>query len=226
MLRFSPIILAVLVGYLTYLFSAHKTKRDLSANSTPLNDPALVKLLRQMAVALDIPRVQVFVYEIAPVNGLAAPDGRIFITRGLLNKYTSGEISAAELASVIAHELGHIALGHSRRRMIDFGGQNLMRALLMGVFGRYLPVVGGYLANFIIQMLAASLSRKDEFEADAYGAALLLKSGIGLSAQIGMFRKLESWGKAQGGAPAWLMSHPETGKRITAIEKLKASWEA
>ncbi len=226
MLRYSPILLAVLVGYLTYRFSAWKTKADLNANSTPLNDPALLALLRKMAAALDIPKVQVFVYEIEPVNGLAAPDGRIFITRGLLNKYKSGEISAAELASVIAHELGHIALGHSSKRLIDFSGQNAMRALLMGVLGRYVPIVGPYLANFVVNMLAASLSRKDEFEADAYGAALLLKSGIGLSAQIGMFNKLESWGGKRGGAPAWLMSHPDTTKRIEAINRLKASWEA
>ena len=226
MLRFSPILLALIIGYVTYLFSARKSKRDLTRNSTPLQDKALNKLLSQMAEALDIPRVKVMVYEIKMVNGLAAPDGRIFITRGLLNKYTSGEISSAELASVVAHELGHIALGHSRRRLIDFGGQNLMRAPLMSVFGRYLPVIGGYVANAIIQIMAASLSRKDEYEADAYGAALLLKSGIGLSAQISMFRKLESWGKAGGGAPAWLLSHPETGKRIAEIEKLKASWEA
>ena len=226
MLRYSPILLAVLIGWLTYQFSAWKTKRDLSANSRPLDDPALLKLLRQMAGALDIPAVKVFVYEIEPINGLAAPDGRIFITRGLLNKYKSGQISAVELASVIAHELGHIALGHSSKRLIDFSGQNAMRALLMGVFGRYVPVVGGYLANLVVNMLAASLSRKDEFEADAYGAALLLKSGIGLSAQIGMFNKLESWGGKRGGTPAWLMSHPDTKLRIEAINKLKTSWEA
>ncbi len=224
MLRFSPLLLALIIGYVTYLFSARKSQQDLSRNSTPLQDVALKKLLSQMASALDIPHVRVMVYEIEPVNGLAAPDGRIFITRGLLNKYTTGEISAAELATVVAHELGHIALGHSRRRLIDFGGQNVMRVMLMGVLGRFLPIVGRYLANFLIQMLAASLSRKDEYEADAYGAALLLKSGIGLSAQISMFRKLESWGK-RGGAPAWLMSHPETGQRIAEIEKLKASWE-
>lgn len=225
MLRYSPILLAVLVGWLTYRFSAWKTKRDLSDNSTPLNDPALLKLLRQMAQALDIPKVRVFVYEIEPINGLAAPDGRIFITRGLLNKYKSGEISSAELASVIAHELGHIALGHSSKRLIDFSGQNALRALLLGVFGRYVPIVGGYLANLVVNMLAASLSRKDEYEADAYGAALLLKSGIGLSAQIGMFNKLESWGSKRGGTPAWLMSHPDTKLRIEAINKLKLKWE-
>lgn len=225
MLRYSPILIALLIGYLSYVFSARKSKRDLTRNSTPLSDPVLNKLLGQMAQALDIPRVKVFVYEIEPVNGLAAPDGRIFITRGLLNKYLSGELSAAEIASVIAHELGHIALGHSQQRLVDFGSQNIMRAMLMGVIGRYIPVVGGYVANFVIGLLAAKLSRNDEYEADAYGAALLLKSGIGLSAQISMFRKLEGWAKTKGGTPAWLLSHPETKLRIAAVEKLKQSWE-
>lgn len=225
MLRFSPILLALVIGYVSYMFSAYRSKRDLSRNSTPLQDLALEKLLRQMAKALDIAHVKVMIYEIEPVNGLAAPDGRIFITRGLFDKYRSGEISAAELASVVAHELGHIALGHSRRRLVDFGGQNMMRAVLMGVVGRYVPIIGSYIANFLVHMLAASLSRKDEYEADAYGAALLLKSGIGLSAQISMFNKLERWGQ-RGGVPAWLLSHPETTRRISEIEKLKAEWEA
>ena len=226
MLRFSPILIAVLYALVMYRFSAWRTARELDAKSTELADANLKALCDQMAASLDLPRIKVHIYEIEPVNGLAAPDGRIFITRGLLNKYKSGQISAVELASVIAHELGHIALGHSSKRLIDFSGQNAMRALLMGVFGRYVPVVGGYLANLVVNMLAASLSRKDEFEADAYGAALLLKSGIGLSAQIGMFNKLESWGGKRGGTPAWLMSHPNTQLRIEAINKLKASWEA
>ena len=74
-------------------------------------------------------------YEIEPVNGLAAPDGRIFITRGFYNKFRQGAVSAEELASVIAHELGHVALGHSRRRMIDFSGQNALRTALSMVLG-------------------------------------------------------------------------------------------
>ena len=69
-----------------------------------------------------------------PVNGLAAPDGRIFITRGFYNKYRAGEVTAAEMASVIAHELGHVALGHTRKRMIDFSGTNAIRMALAAVF--------------------------------------------------------------------------------------------
>ncbi|NIL97560.1 MAG: M48 family metalloprotease, partial [Planctomycetales bacterium] len=80
------------------------------------------------------------------VNGLAAPDGRIFITRGFFNKYRAGEVTADELASVIAHELGHVALGHTRRRMIDFSGQNALRTALGMILSRLLPGFGVYVA--------------------------------------------------------------------------------
>ncbi len=45
------------------------------------------------------------IYEVDPVNGLAAPDGRIFLTRGFYRTFREGEVTADELASVIAHEL-------------------------------------------------------------------------------------------------------------------------
>jgi len=40
----------------------------------------------KLAKALDLRGSKVHIYESAPVNGLAAPDGRIFITRGLLTR--------------------------------------------------------------------------------------------------------------------------------------------
>jgi putative metalloprotease len=43
------------------------------------------------------------------------------------------------MASVIAHEMGHVALGHARRRMIDFSGQNALRTALIMVLGRFIP---------------------------------------------------------------------------------------
>ncbi len=70
------------------------------------------------------------VFDVDPVNGLAAPDGRIFLTRGFLQKYRQGMVTDAEMASVIAHELGHVSLGHMRRRMIDFTGHNAVFFLL------------------------------------------------------------------------------------------------
>lgn len=225
MLKFTPILLAILYALAMYRFSAWRTAKELDNKSTELADPMLKTLTDRMAAALELSRIRVHIYEVDPVNGLAAPDGRIFITRGFYNKFRAGEVSADEMASVIAHELGHVALGHSRRRMIDFSGQNALRTALAMVLSRFIPGVGVWIAGILTSMLAAKLSRSDEYEADAYAAALLVKSGIGVEAQISLFHKLESLTQQNGGTvPAWLMSHPKTADRIAALKKLESQW--
>ena len=225
MLKFTPIFLALVYAFVMYHFSAWRTRAELDARSTELADPKLKGVTDRLARALDLDRVRVHIYEIDPVNGLAAPDGRIFITRGFYRKFQQGEVSAEEMASVIAHELGHVALGHSRRRMIDFSGQNALRTALAMVLSRFLPGVGVLIANALTTMLAARLSRGDEYEADAYAAALLTKAGIGITPQVTLFRKLDALTQSRAGVmPAWLMSHPKTAERIAALEKLDAKW--
>jgi len=229
MIKLAPILLAILYGVALYAFSAWRTKRVLDANSTPLRDPALEALTARMADALEVERIPVHVYEIEPVNGLAAPDGRIFLTRGFLDRYRRGEVTAEEMATVIAHELGHVALGHTRRRMIDFSGQNAVFVSLVALLLRAIPVVGPlvavWLANIVSTALAARLSRRDEYEADAWASALLVKSRIGTAPQKSLFRKLEALtGQRMGAMPAWLLSHPKTVERIAAIEANEARW--
>ena len=225
MLRFTPILLAILYGIVAWQFSSWRLKKELDAKSTRLADPRLKAMTDKMAQALDLPRIEVHVYEIEPVNGMAVPDGRIFITRGFLNKYNAGEVTAEELASVIAHELGHVALGHARRRMIDFSGQNALRTALGMVLSRLIPGFGIMIAGALSSLLAASLSRSDEYEADAYAAALLTKAGIGIGPQKALFRKLDVLTASRAGVvPAWLMSHPQTTDRIAALEKLEIRW--
>lgn len=227
MIKFTPILLAILYGLAMYRFSAWRTAKELDARSTELADAKLKSLMDRMAAALELPRIRVHIYEIDPVNGLAAPDGRIFITRGFYNKFRAGEVTDEEMASVIAHEMGHVALGHSRRRMIDFSGQNALRTALAMVLGRFIPGVGVWIAGMLTTLLAARLSRSDEYEADAYAAALLTKAGIGVAPQISLFEKLETLTQQNGGtAPAWLLSHPKTPDRIAALRALEARWVA
>ena len=225
MLKFAPILLALVYGFAMFRFSAWRTSRELDEKSTELVDPQLKQLIDKMASAVDLPRIKVHIYEIEPINGLAAPDGRIFITRGFYKRYLDGDVTREELASVIAHELGHVALGHSRRRMIDFSGQNALRTALAMVLSRFIPWVGAWIANMLTTVLAARLSRNDEYEADEYAAALLTKAGIGTEPQKSLFHKLENiTGARAGAAPAWLLSHPKTVERIAAIEKLEQKW--
>ena len=225
MLKFTPILLAVLYGLVMYRVSAWRTSRMLDEQSTELVDPILKVLTDRMAAALEVDKVRVHIYEIEPINGLAIPDGRIFITRGFYNKFRAGEVTGDEMASVIAHELGHVALGHTKRRMIDFSGQNALRTALAMILSRYIPVVGAMIANALAGMLAARMSRNDEYEADAYASALLTKAGIGTDAQKSLFTKLEALTQSNAGAmPAWFLSHPKPAERIAAIEKNEEKW--
>ncbi len=225
MIKFLPLLLAVGYAVLMMRFSVWRTKKMLDEQSKPLTDPAINRLADRMAEALDVPQIKVNVFEVEPVNGLAAPDGRIFLTRGFLNRKIRGEVTAEELASVIAHEMGHVALGHMRRRMIDFTGQNAVFVMLSALLNRFLPFIGIWIANLISSALMARLSRRDEFEADAYASALLIKAGIGTGPQKSLFRKLDALTANRGeGIPAWLLSHPKVDERIAAIEANEARW--
>ncbi|MBN2630401.1 MAG: M48 family metallopeptidase [Rhodobacteraceae bacterium] len=227
MIKFLPILLAVGYALLMWRFSVWRTARVLDAQSKPLTDPAIIRLTDRMAAALDIPAIKVNVFEIDAINGLAAPDGRIFLTRGFLNRKARGEVTAEELAAVIAHELGHVALGHTRRRMIDFTGQNAVFVMLSALLNRFIPIIGVWIASMISTALMARMSRRDEFEADAYASALLVKSGIGTAPQKSLFRKLQALtNNAGAGVPAWLLSHPKTDDRIAAIEAAEARWSS
>ncbi len=226
-LKFLPVLLPILYGLLMYRFSVWRTKAMLDAQSTPLTDPGILAETAKLAQALDLLRISVNVFQIAAINGLAAPDGRIFLTSGFLAKHAAGEVTAQELASVIAHELGHVALGHARRRMIDFTGQNAVFVMLSAVLNRFVPGLGIWIANVISSALAARLSRRDEFEADAYASALLIKAGIGTGPQKSLFDKLGGLtGNRAAGVPAWLMSHPKTADRIAAITANEVAWRA
>lgn len=100
-----------------------------------------------------------------------------------------------------------------------------MRVALGMLLSRLIPGIGIFIANSLTSLLAARLSRGDEYEADEYAAALLTKAGIGTGPQKSLFEKLEALTQSRAGVvPAWLMSHPKTAERIAAIEKLEARW--
>jgi putative metalloprotease len=227
LIRLLPFLALILYALVALRFSVWRTKRMLAEKSRPMTDPSITRLADRMARALEIPQITVNLLDVDPVNGLAGPDGRIYLTRGFVAKKMQGEVTPEELASVIAHEMGHVALGHMRRRMIDFTGQNAVFLLLAAFLGRIIPIIGPLLANALSSALMARLSRRDEFEADAYATALLIKSGIGTGPQISLFRKLDAMtGNRAAGIPAWLLSHPATAERIAAIEANERKWLA
>jgi len=227
MLKFLPIILAALYALAMWKFSVIRIKRELDETSVQLDDPTLEAMTKRLGRAVDVAHLRANVVDTPAFNGLAAPDGRIFITRGVLDRYRRGHISADEVGSIIAHELGHVALGHHKRRFMDWTGQNAARMALAMVLNRVAPGLGVWIANAAVSLLAARLSRRDEFEADAFAAALMRRAGMKIEAQSSLLRKLEKLAPGSGGAGtvAWLMSHPPTDKRVEAIARLHDRWD-
>ena len=223
-IKLVTILLPILYALILWRYSVWQLCRELDKRSAPLREPRLDAVIGQLAHTLALPAIPVHLYEEAQLNGLAAPDGRIFLTRGMIEAFRADQISPAEIASVIAHELGHVALGHTRQRMIDFTGHSVMRLAFASVLGRILPGIGAHLAGFLSKLLAARLSRRDEYAADAWATALLIKAGIGASGQKSLLAKLEQQSAQRDGPAAWLMSHPGAGQRIAAIEANERRW--
>lgn len=224
MLKVIPLLLPVVYALLMLQFSVWRTKSMLAAKSQPLREPELLAALAPIAKALGQEKIAVNIYDIPTINGLAAPDGQIYLTQGFVQAYRASRVTAAELAAVVAHELGHVSLGHMRRRMIDFTGQNAVFVMLSAILGRFLPGIGIWIARALSSALMARLSQRDEYEADEFAAALMVKSGYGTGPQISLFQRLDALTGQGARPPEWMASHPSTEKRIAAIKAAQARW--
>lgn len=149
------------------------------------------------------------------VNAFAVPGCYIYVTRGLMAVVTS----EAELASVIAHELGHIVGQHSQRQE----RRSLWRTL--GVLA--VALTGSErltrLASEAAQFFTLRYSRKQEYESDDLGIRYLRAAGYDPYAAADMLAALqrqEAYMVATNGhdeargIPEWARSHPLTGNRI------------
>jgi putative metalloprotease len=217
------ILVTVAVGVGNWYVTLWRMRRELDAKTLPLDDPDLSAAIDRLGRTAGLDGLKAHLYDMNVVNGLATPDGRVLITTALYDKYRIGAVKAEEIASVIAHELGHVALGHHRRRLIDYTGQNAAKMVLAVLLNRFIPIVGVYLAAWLGQLLMAGLSRRDEFEADRYATALMIRAGYGHGPQTAMFRKLVRMVPGPQG-PAWMMSHPDVEDRVAAIERNAAVW--
>lgn len=219
-----PILIAALIGWLSWRNSMRRLKGGLERSSEPIDDPALEAVIRRLGRQVEIGHLQARLFPMDGVNGLASPEGKIYITSGLFSRYKNGEFTAPEVGSVIAHELGHIARGHAQRRMIDWTGQQAARVALGMVLSRFIPFIGFHIASFLSGLFMSRLSRRDEFEADEYASALMQSAGYGVAPQISMFEKLSRHQPDQADTP-WLASHPATKDRIEAIRARASAWD-
>lgn len=116
------------------------------------------------------------VFDSKMINAFTVPGGNILISSGLIAFCDSPE----ELASVMAHEMGHVEERHVVSRLIKELGIDILTSGDQYVLGE----VTGLLTS-------TSFDRKQEEEADRFAAELLERSSIEPRTLATFFRKLE-----------------------------------
>lgn len=155
------------------------------------------------------------------LNAFAVPGGYVYITRQLLGLMDD----EAELASVLGHEVGHIAADHSKARQ-DRGILTQLGALAVGVLTGSSEL--GQLAGTVGQGAFLSYSRSQEFEADSLGIRYMSAAGYdatasaSLLASLGASEALDSRiaGKDQRTLPSWARTHPLSADRVERATSL------
>lgn len=149
------------------------------------------------------------------INAFALPGGQIFITLGLYNKLQN----QAQLAGVLAHEMGHVIERHSSEQTAKGQfGQLLSVALGTAVSsdGSNAPYQIAAVVNQAIQM---RYSREDESEADTWGLKLMETVGFDPRAMIEVMQILKAAsGSSMGGESQIFQSHPNPDLRIQQIQ--------
>ncbi|MEH2070128.1 MAG: M48 family metalloprotease [Nostoc sp.] len=145
------------------------------------------------------------VVEDKSINAFATLGGYVYVHTGLL-KTADNE---AELASVLAHEIGHI------------GGKHVVKQMQQKALESGLLTAAGLDRSTAVQIgvqLARDLprSRQNEFEADERGLRTLTRTGYAQSAMVSFMQKLLKQG---GSVPTFLSTHPGTSDRIAALKR-------
>ena len=156
------------------------------------------------------------------INAMALPGGFIYVTRGMLAHLNNED----QLATVLAHEIGHVAARHAARQAWQ---QQIGQGLLLG--GAVLSQGLGLPAQNVLNLggMAAQLfllrySREDELEADKLGVEYAMSAGYDPRQVIGLFQTLDRMQEKEGQRmPSFLATHPNPGDRIQRIRELTSA---
>ena len=148
------------------------------------------------------------------INGFSIPGGHVYVTTALLRIANDNE-----LASVLAHEVGHIVARHSLKRLKKSQEyDDIAKSLgeLTGVAGTVARDLGVSLGRIVGQGFLTIHSRDEEREADFLGVRGMARANFDPQGMVTMFQKLQRI-EAQGlGLLGSLFSdHPDAAERIS-----------
>jgi beta-barrel assembly-enhancing protease len=149
------------------------------------------------------------------VNAFALPGGFFFVNSGLILKADT----EAELAGVMAHEIGHVAARHGTRQATRGEIANLA-TIPLWFMGGWAGYGARQAASVLIPMGFLQFSRAFEAEADLLGLEYMYKAGYDPTAFVDFFEKIQAMEKKKPGTMNKVFStHPMTDDRIKAAQE-------
>jgi predicted Zn-dependent protease len=151
------------------------------------------------------------------INAFALPGGFFYVNSGLI----LAADNEAELAGVMAHEIGHVAACHVAREQTRGNIVNLASIPLIFVPGGWAVYEGTQAALSIgVPLTFMKFSRSFEAQADFLGMEYMYKAGYDPQSFISFFEKVEAQEKKKPGTIAKAFaSHPMTPDRVTAAQQ-------
>jgi predicted Zn-dependent protease len=141
-------------------------------------------------------------------NALASPGNKIII----FSKLIKDADTEAEIAGVLAHEIGHLHYGHSMRALSRLIVSSYLFSVMMGDLSSVAYIAGAL--NDI------SYSKDNEKEADAFASEILNASNIGNLGAINFFKRTIIEEKSHSTKlPEYLSTHPNSFDRIKFFEE-------
>ncbi|KQN64632.1 MULTISPECIES: M48 family metallopeptidase [unclassified Erwinia] len=152
------------------------------------------------------------VYLTKDVNAWAMANGCIRVYSGLMDLMTDNEVEA-----VVGHEMGHVALGHSRKAMQLAYATTAARTAAASAGGVAASLSQSQLGDLGEKLIGAQFSQTQETQADDYSFDLLKKRGVNPNGLVTSFEKLAKMEGGSGGGSLF-DSHPASQERADHIK--------
>jgi predicted Zn-dependent protease len=185
-----------------------------------VSDPAVAEYINRLGQNLaahagaEFP-ITVRLIESDEIDAFTLPGGFIYVNTSLV-KMADNE---AELASVIAHEIGHAAARHATRQA-SRGELAKIASLPLLMIPGWRGVASMQAARLAGPVVSFRFSRAFEAEADRLSVHYLAEAGYDPNASVDMFERIESTERRTPGAVSRLfLSHPPTRDRILKTQK-------
>ena len=151
-------------------------------------------------------------------NAFTLPGGFIYVHKGLLDKMGSD----SELASVLAHEIGHVAARHPAKALEMNLGYDILSSIIFHD-EKYANLQKA--VDMSLYFIRNGYGRQDELLADRLGVRYMKRAGYRPEVYLDVLKKLEELEAGNGSAMHVLFSdHPAVAERVEAIkEEIKNS---